>query len=148
VQNEDQKAGSENLRSAFCTQRSALSFPRSHRLSGKLAFAAVYDTKQKVTRGPLAICYRANGLPHHRLGLSVPRRVGSAPKRNRIKRLLREAFRLHPKTLESRAVPGRMSFVGCDLVINVRPHPALLLEQYQALFAEILAKIAERSGER
>jgi ribonuclease P protein component len=128
---------------------SAFSFPRPHRLSGKLAFAAVYDTKQKITRGPLAVCYRANDLGHLRLGLSVPRRVGTAPRRNRIKRLLREAFRLHPqKPPESRAVPGPVLVVGYDLVINVRPHAALPLGQYQALLAEVLAKIAERSRGR
>lgn len=38
--------------------------------------------------------FRANGLPHARLGLAISKRVSKrAVERNRIKRLLRESFR-------------------------------------------------------
>ena len=101
------------------------SFPRSHRLSGKLAFAAVYDAKVKDSRGPLLIFSRPNGLAHPRLGLSVSRRVGNAVVRGRIKRLLREAFRFGQHDLP----------VGYDWVVVVRPHAVLMLADYQKLFA-------------
>ena len=104
------------------------SFPKSHRLSGKLQFAAVYDAKMKVSKGPL-VCYsRANHLGHLRLGLSVSRRVGTAPQRNRIKRLLREAFRLQSH-------PAPLSY---DLIIVVRPHTAFTLTAYREIYAELL----------
>ena len=102
-------------------------FPRSHRLSGKLAFAAVYDAREKQARGPLAVFSRPNGLPHPRLGLSVSRRVGTAPVRNRVKRLLREAFRLFQHDLP----------VGYDLVVVVRPHAPLPLAEYQRLMSHL-----------
>ena len=69
-------------------------FPASHRLSGTLQFAAVFDGKCRKSVGPLTLVARPNALPHNRLGCSVSRRVGTAVKRNRIKRLLREAYRL------------------------------------------------------
>jgi ribonuclease P protein component len=87
-------------------------FPATRRLSGKLAFSAVFDAKVKESRGPLVVYARPNDLPHPRLGISISRRVGMAVKRNRIKRLLREAFRLMQHDLP----------VGYDLVIVVRPH--------------------------
>ena len=107
-------------------------FPRAARLSGKLQFAAVYDTKTKTHAGPLLIFSRANGLSHHRLGLSVSRRVGIAVRRNRIKRLLREAFRLQE---------NKRPAVGLDLVIVVRPHAALPLSDYQELLASSLSRL-------
>ena len=46
-----------------------------------------------------------------RLGISVPRKVGNAVQRNRIKRIIREAFRLH----------GDVFPQGSDIVFAVRP---------------------------
>jgi ribonuclease P protein component len=44
--------------------------------------------------GPLFLLVAAeNDKGHHRLGLTVGRRVGKAVERNRVKRLLRETFR-------------------------------------------------------
>ena len=102
-------------------------FPASHRLSGKLAFAAVYDARSKEGRGPLLVFSKPNGLGHPRLGLSVSRRVGSAPRRNRIKRLLREAFRSQQHDLP----------VGYDSVVVVRPHAPLILADYQRLLTAV-----------
>jgi ribonuclease P protein component len=107
------------------------SFPRAMRLSGKLAFAGVYDNGVSQTRGPLKAVGIANGLSHVRLGLSVSRRVGTAPQRNRIKRLLREALRQLP---QSRSL-------GYDVVIVVRPHEPLTLAGYQKILGELLSKM-------
>ena len=71
-----------------------------------------------------------NDLGHQRMGISISRRVGTAPRRNRIKRLLREAFRLSPIVLPR----------GYDLVIVVRPHAPLEFSEYQKLFAQLVEK--------
>jgi len=105
-------------------------FPRSHRLSGKLLFAAVYDAREKHSRGPLAVYSLPNSLGHPRLGLSVSRQVGTAPRRNRIKRLLREAFRVCQYELAR----------GLDLVIVVRPHVPLTLAEYQKLMSALMVR--------
>lgn len=52
----------------------------------------------KKLRGPdfLIECVaRADGKPETRFGLTVSKKCGNAPQRNRIKRKLREAIRLH-----------------------------------------------------
>ncbi len=106
--------------------RPRFTFTRAQRLSGRRAFTAVFDARGRRNAGPLGVCSRPNGLNHCRLGLSVSRRVGNAATRSRIKRLLREAFRL---TQHGRPV-------GYDLVIVVRPHEPLTLAEYQRLLDE------------
>jgi len=102
-------------------------FRRRHRLRHRKEFQAVYEAKVRKHRGPLTIFALPNGLSEHRLGLSVPRRVGSAPRRNRIKRCLREAFRLLQHTLPH----GNSG--GYDFIVAVRPHEGLKMDDYRDL---------------
>src|SRR5580704_6983822 len=84
-------------------------FPRSSRILRAAEFRVTYDQGLRIS-GPLfaAFCRArpesesakaaqpgATILPGPRLGLTVPRAIGGAVVRNRIKRRLRAAFRLH-----------------------------------------------------
>jgi len=87
---------------------------RSHRLSRSRDFDAVYRRGTATSTRYFTLHWfpregDAAGVP--RLGLAVPRAVGSAVVRNRVKRLLREAWRELLPT-----VP-----VGCDYVLVARP---------------------------
>ena len=105
-------------------------FTHGSRLHGSRAFAGVYAARARKVVGPLVIHSKPNELGHPRLGLSVGKKVGIAVKRNRIKRLLREAFRLSQHDWPS----------GYDIVVVVRPHePATLAEYQRLLFAGIRA---------
>src|SRR4051794_16817554 len=106
-------------------------FPRTHRLRGKDTFASVYDARVREARGPLMIYAKPNALSHARMGISISRRVGSAPKRNRIKRLLRESFRLMQHDFPR----------GYDLVIVVRPHEPMILAEYQRILSAAMVKL-------
>jgi len=103
-------------------------------MSGKLVFKAVYDANLREARGPLLVFALPNELCHPRLGLSVSRRVGTAPRRNAIKRRLREAFRFMQHDLPR----------GYDLIIVVRPHEPLLLADYQRLLSGLMTKLHRR----
>ena len=104
-------------------------FPHAHRLHGARAFRTVYDAKVRKHAGPLTVFCRPNGLGHGRLGLSVSRKVGNAVRRSRVKRMLREAFRL----------TGPERPAGFDLVVVVRPHGKLRLEDYRRLLVQTAA---------
>jgi ribonuclease P protein component len=73
--------------------------------------------------GPLSVSGIPNDTGHWRLGISIGRRCGTAVLRNRIKRMLREAYRL-----TQRDWPG-----AHDMVVVVHPHEPLTLEEYQRL---------------
>jgi ribonuclease P protein component len=106
-------------------------FRKSHRLTHAREFEAVFDTRVRESKGPLTIYALPNKLEHPRLGISISRRVGIAPKRNRIKRLLRDAFRFLQHDLPR----------GYDLVIVVRPHETLMLADYQKILSALVVKL-------
>lgn len=72
-----------------------LRFPRPFRIRSGKDFSRIYRAGRRA-RGPQMIVVGSpNGLNHPRLGLSVGKRIWkSAVKRNRIRRVFREAFRL------------------------------------------------------
>lgn len=109
-----------------------------HRISGRNQFAAVFDADTAKTVGPLRVFAMPNALEHCRLGLTVSARVGNAVKRHRIKRLLREAFRL-----------GHADWPGCyDVVVVVRTHEVRALEDYQRLLHDAVTALHLRWTKR
>jgi ribonuclease P protein component len=117
----------------------ALDFPRSSRILRSADFRLVYDHGFRVS-GPLfaAFCRAREGDSIDlgpRLGLTVPRAVGKAVVRNRIKRRLREAFRLH----RAKIAPQ------WDIVLNPR------LAALEAEFGEIereMGRVIEKCNSR
>jgi ribonuclease P protein component len=75
----------------------ALLFPRTSRVLRTAEFRLVYDHGVRLSNSLFAaFCLaRTEAGGGARLGLTVPRAIGGAVARNRIKRRLREAFRLH-----------------------------------------------------
>lgn len=108
-----------------------LGFPPRLRLTRKAQFDHVFDGRCSVAAFPLRLYGRPNDLAHPRLGLIVTRRVGSAVVRNRVKRLLRESFRLLQHDLPQ----------GYDLVVLVSAHDLRPLEEYQRLLADAAQRI-------
>ena len=111
-----------------------LLFRRAQRLTRALDYQAAYADRVTRTRGPLVVFARRNALGHARLGLSVGRKVGNAVVRNLVKRLLREAFRLHQRELPT----------GLDLVVNVRPHKPLTVEDYREHLLDAAASLSRQ----
>ncbi len=89
-----------------------LRFGRKARIKQARDFARTRDRGERLTMGCLIANWRR--LPAEassRLGVITSRRVGGAVVRNRARRLLREAFRLHQHSLAA----------AVDLVLVARP---------------------------
>jgi len=148
----------------------SLTFRARHRLTHARQFQAVQRRGVKRVSGPVQASILPNDLPHWRLGLSIGRRLGGAVQRNAFKRLLREAFRLSQHELptwtqdsgtgtrqpaidtpnpnaESRMPNTKPSTNTYDVVLALRPHDPLTLDEYRALLLE-LAHAAHREWER
>ena len=99
-------------------------FGAKYRLRRKADFQRAYQRHRAVSDGLLLVYACENDLAHSRLGMSVSRKVGKAVERNRWKRLIREAFRLHREELP----------IGLDLIVIPKaPKPPHLTELQQSL---------------
>jgi len=71
------------------------SFPKSHRLLKPRDFQNVFQRARKWSTNGLTLYARPNTLGHPRLGIAISRKCSrSAVVRNRIRRVIRESFRM------------------------------------------------------
>ena len=85
-------------------------FPKELRLRNAAEFKKVYEKGAKRVSRSFVLFALPNGQDYNRFGLTVPRKLGKAHDRNRLKRRIREILRT------SRAgIP-----IGFDFVLNPR----------------------------
>ena len=109
-------------------------FPKSMHLRSQADFERVYARKCKASDGTLLLFADENGLSLTRLGCSVSRKHGGAVVRNRLKRWLREAFRLSQADL-----PGGIDLIAIPLAAERASYSA-----YQASLMKLAKKLARR----
>lgn len=76
-----------------------LGFPRKSRLLRAKEFASLHRLGRRTLTGHFIVYIMPNRLGLSRLGVSISARAGSAVERNRLKRLLREYFRINRATM-------------------------------------------------
>ena len=98
----------------------------------------MYDGQCRAGDGHLLVFARRNGQTETRCGLSVSKKHGNAVRRGRLKRLLREAFRLTRHELRG----------GLDLILIPRQNSGATLGDYQTSLRRLVYKLERRLDEQ
>lgn len=107
-----------------------------YRLKKTDEFSSVFAFRRSLRGGPFQLFYRPNGLESARFGVVVGKKfVRQAVKRNRVKRVAREAFRL-----------ARSGLPSVDLVLRVMAkrndvHRGELRREIEAMFAKLPGRV-------
>jgi len=109
-------------------------FPKQERLRKRSDFLRVEATKvRRFVTGHVIILAAPNSMQCSRIGVTVSKRIGTAVKRNRIKRLLREIYRRHKEIFPP----------GYDIVLIARKQDKNTC--YETLFQEIKNAMGSRT---
>lgn len=104
-------------------------FRKSERLTNKKRFEQLFASGKTLKAFPLKIVYHLGEPDTHfpplQIAFSVPKRnFKSAVKRNKIKRKLREAYRLHKHKLSDTLLPSGKQLYGIIIYVdrNIRAY--------------------------
>ena len=113
-------------------------FRPHERIKDPGAFRRAFERRRWESDATLTIYGLENGLDHPRLGISVSRKkVKTAAGRNRLKRLIREAFRLSKPELPA----------GLDLIVVPR-NPAARFDDVRRALPELARALERRMRSR
>ena len=111
-----------------------MGFPRASRLLRRAEYDVVYRDGRRRSSREFAVFLRRNGLELSRFGWSIKKALGSAVKRNRMRRRIREIIRLHRQEIAH----------GWDIVIH--PRSTVVTANFSALTEDLLKLLPRTSS--
>ena len=131
-----------------------LSFPKSKKLTTNSQFKAVFACKLRFSDGLLVMYIAENDCKVARLGIAVNKSAGTAVVGNRLKRLIREAFRQNQQAIPqgfdylfmlSPAWRDKLSKpANIDEIIS-KSHKRLKLQQVSGSVLALIAKAFKKA---
>ena len=112
-------------------------FSKRDRIRSKADFLRLRTGGVRISDGVLMLVVYPTDLGFPRLGIAVPKRIAGAVARNRMRRLIRETFRLNRDKL-----PGSI-----DLLVVVQKTPDCpTLEEFRARILSLLSRYPRAGG--
>jgi len=111
-------------------------FGKYLRLKRRADIARLFDAGVRAGERTLLLLAAPNGLDHARFGVGVSKRHGNAVRRNRIKRLCREAFRLSRQDIP----------IGWDYFLLPKAGAPHTLAALQAALAPLARRAVQKAG--
>ena len=102
-----------------CYAMNPFSLPKTYLLRKKSEYDNVYRHGKRVHGVNFSLILLPNNLEHNRLGISIQGQLKGAAKRNGIKRIIREFFRLDKSFLQEMSSRSH-ELPSIDMVITVR----------------------------
>ena len=112
-------------------------FPKRMRLSSKKEIDHVFNNGSLFSAGLIRVRYSSTAVGYSRFLVSVSRKAGHSPQRNRIKRLIRDAIRLYNPILKS-------NFDIC-LFVSKAPQTALTFSYVEEKIVKIFTELNQHS---
>lgn len=107
-------------------------FEKKFRLLSASDFSELKVDSLSFKKPSLIIYYKKNPFNQTRIGLSVPKKIGKAHDRNRLKRLIRESFR-----------QSNYKFLGADVLFVVSWNRSIIGESQEFKETMLLKNIEE-----
>jgi ribonuclease P protein component len=121
---------------------------KRQRIRSGLDFERIYAAGQRIGDRFLLIFGTENDRNETRFGLSVSRKHGNAVKRNRLKRLLREAFRLSqhelPSGLDLVLIPRQNAAATRDGCVAAHASSAATLDDFRRSLVQLAVRLVKR----
>lgn len=121
------------------------SLNKSKKLKGKTTIARVFKEGNSIRKGPLRIVYVINikksGSFEHQMGFVAPKRfIKKAVDRNKMKRLMRESYRLQQEIIQT---SDHQYIQG--MIMYQSPKP-IEFEKMFSLMRKLLVELAKRTS--
>jgi ribonuclease P protein component len=100
---------------AGITMKGSFGFKRGERIAQPQDFRRVMKLGRRLSSRNFVLFIKKNENLSHRLGIVVKKEIGPAAYRNRMKRYVREFFRLHKQQIEGSCDIILMTKKGCSI---------------------------------